>query len=108
MISCSTKPICITPRTPPARTASSGSATRAAAARSRHDRAQPLGQQAHQSATQNEEGERVGSLNRIFSYVYHVRLVGKRMKARNKRVYCAVKYLLIGGILAAFLATAFA
>jgi beta-hydroxylase len=37
-----------------------------------------------------------------------VRLVGKRMKARNKRVYCAVKYLLIGGILAAFLATAFA
>jgi hypothetical protein len=35
------------------------------------------------------------------------RLVGKRMKAWNKRVYYAVKYLLIGGILAAFLATAF-
>jgi len=29
------------------------------------------------------------------------------MKASNKRVYDAVKYLLIGGILAAFLATAF-
>jgi hypothetical protein len=34
--------------------------------------------------------------------------MGKRMKARNKRVYYAVKYLLISGILAAFLATAFA
>jgi hypothetical protein len=30
------------------------------------------------------------------------------MKAWNKRVYYAVKYLLIGSILAAFLATAFA
>src|SRR5438105_381467 len=57
--------------------------------------------------TQNEEGERVGWLNRVFGYVYHVRLVGKRMKTWNKRVYYAVKYLLIGGILAAFLATAF-
>ena len=61
----------------------------------------------NESATQNEEGERVGWLNRVFGYVYHVRLVGKRMKAWNKRVYYAVKYLLIGGILAAFLATAF-
>jgi hypothetical protein len=32
----------------------------------------------------------------------------KRMKASNKRVYYAVKYLLIGGLLAVFLATAFA
>ena len=61
----------------------------------------------NESATQNEEGERVGWLNRIFGYVYQVRLAGKRMKAWNKRVYYAVKYLLIGGILAAFLATAF-
>jgi hypothetical protein len=30
------------------------------------------------------------------------------MKAWNKRAYCAVKYLLVGGILAASLATAFA
>jgi hypothetical protein len=56
----------------------------------------------------NEEGERVGWLNRIFGYVYQVRLVGKRMKAWNKRVYYAVKYLLIGGIIPGFLATAFA
>src|SRR6516162_5875696 len=62
----------------------------------------------NESATQNEEGERVGWINRIFGYVYYVRLAGKRMKAWNKRVYYTVKYLLIGGILAAFLATAFA
>src|SRR6201997_302404 len=62
----------------------------------------------NESATQNEEGERVGWINRIFGSVYQVRLAGKRMKAWNKRVYYAVKYLVIGGILAAFLATAFA
>ena len=61
----------------------------------------------NQSATQNEEGEHVGWINRIFGYVYRVRLAGKRMKAWNKRVYYAVKYLLIGGIVAAFLTTAF-
>jgi beta-hydroxylase len=62
----------------------------------------------NESATQNEEGERVGWINRIFGYVYHVRLVGKRMKAWNRRVYYIAKYLLIGAIVAAFLATAFA
>jgi beta-hydroxylase len=62
----------------------------------------------NESARQNEEGERVGWLNRIFGSAYRVRLIGKRMKAWNKRVYCAVKYPVIGGILAAFLATAFA
>jgi beta-hydroxylase len=44
----------------------------------------------------------------VFGSVYQVRLLGKRMKAWNKRVYYAVKYLVIGAILAAFLATAFA
>jgi len=62
----------------------------------------------NQSETQNEEGEHVGVINRIFGYVYHVRLLGKRMKAWNKRVYYTVKFVVIGAILAAFLATAFA
>ena len=61
----------------------------------------------NESATQNEEGERVGWINRIFSYVYYVRLAGKRMKAWNKQFYYTVKYLAIGGVLPAFLATAF-
>ena len=48
-----------------------------------------------------------GARNRS-SKEHWVRLAGKRMKAWNKRVDYTVKYLLIGGILAAFLATAFA
>jgi beta-hydroxylase len=43
-----------------------------------------------------------------FAYVYHVRLLGKRMKTWNKWIYYAVKYILIGGLVAAFLASAFA
>jgi len=62
----------------------------------------------NESATQNEEGERVGWLNKIFGYVYHVRLLGKRMKAWNKTVYYTVKYILSFAIIAGFLATAFA
>jgi beta-hydroxylase len=34
----------------------------------------------NESATQNEEGERVGWLNKVFGYVTTLRLVGKRMR----------------------------
>lgn len=54
-----------------------------------------------QSKTQNIEGEPVGALNQIFHYLYQVRLVGKRMKAWNRRVYYVVKFSLIGLALAA-------
>ncbi|MDA8363813.1 MAG: aspartyl/asparaginyl beta-hydroxylase domain-containing protein [Gammaproteobacteria bacterium] len=49
------------------------------------------------SQTQNVEGEHVGFLNRLFAYVYRARLVGKRIKSRNKVVYYGLKYILIGG-----------
>ncbi len=61
-----------------------------------------------ESATENEEGERVGVFNKIFGYVYHVRLLGKRMKARNKNVYYAVKYLIVALIIGGIVASAFA
>jgi len=60
-----------------------------------------------ESATQNEQGERVGVLNKIFGYVYHVRLLGKRMKAWNRTVYYVCKYILVGGCVAGILATGF-
>lgn len=60
-----------------------------------------------ESATQNVEGERVGAINRIFGYVYHVRLLGKRIKAWNRRVYYAMKYSIVAAILLAFAAPAF-
>jgi beta-hydroxylase len=40
--------------------------------------------------------------------VWRAAAVRKRMKAWNKRVYYVAKYLLIGGVVATFLATAFA
>jgi beta-hydroxylase len=61
-----------------------------------------------QTKTQNVDGEPVGAFNKAFAYIYQVRLVGKRMKAWNKNVYYAVKYSLIGGVLAAIAYSVFA
>ncbi|MFL5088851.1 MAG: aspartyl/asparaginyl beta-hydroxylase domain-containing protein [Xanthobacteraceae bacterium] len=52
-----------------------------------------------ESATENEAGERIGVFNKIFGYVYHVRLLGKRMKAWNHNVYYALKYSIVGLLL---------
>jgi beta-hydroxylase len=59
-----------------------------------------------ESATQNEAGEHIGALNRLFGRVYHVRVVAKRLKAWNKATYYTLKYLTFGGLLAAVVITA--
>lgn len=51
------------------------------------------------SATQNVAGEHVGVFNRIFGWVYHIRLAAKRLKAWNRTTYYALKWLLVGVIL---------
>jgi beta-hydroxylase len=61
-----------------------------------------------QTKTQNIEGEPVGAFNKAFGYIYQVRLVGKRMKAWNKSLYYAVKYSIIGFVLAAIAYSVFA
>jgi beta-hydroxylase len=48
--------------------------------------------------TQNVEGEKVGVLNKIFGFVYQIRVLGKKIKAWNKPTYYAVKWALLGGI----------
>jgi beta-hydroxylase len=50
------------------------------------------------AATENVPGEHVGILNKIFSYVYHVRLLGKRIKAWNKPTYYVIKWALLGAL----------
>ncbi len=50
------------------------------------------------AATANVPGERVGVLNRIFEYIYKIRLVGVRLKEWNKPVYYLVKWALILGL----------
>jgi beta-hydroxylase len=49
------------------------------------------------AATQNEEGEKVGVLNRVFGYVYIVRARAKLLKKKNRLVYYVLKWLIIGG-----------
>ncbi len=51
------------------------------------------------AATKNTDTDKVGVLNRVFHYVYQVRLTGKRLKKYNKNLYYTVKYLLYAGII---------
>jgi len=60
-----------------------------------------------ETATENEPGERIGVVNKVFGSVYHLRLLGKRMKTWNKNLYYAVKYSVVALILGAIVASAF-
>lgn len=51
------------------------------------------------TATQNVEGERVGAINRAFGTIFAVKEAGQRLKARNRRLYYALKYALIALVL---------
>jgi len=50
------------------------------------------------SQTENAPGDKVGMLNRLFGVAYYARLPAKALKARNKYLYYAGKWLLLGGI----------
>jgi beta-hydroxylase len=54
---------------------------------------------ARAAATQNTDGEKVGVLNKLFGYVYHIRLLGKRIKEWNKTGYYLIKWSLLGALL---------
>jgi beta-hydroxylase len=49
--------------------------------------------------TENAPGEQIGALNRVFSFVYYLRLPGKALKKKSRFAYYAVKWLIIVGIL---------
>lgn len=44
------------------------------------------------AATKNMPGDKVGFLNKIFGYVYQVRIVGKKIKKSNKPLYYFLQY----------------
>ncbi len=50
------------------------------------------------AATANEPGEKVGVLNKVFGYVYHLRGAAKRMKDKNRYVYYTLKLSLVAGL----------
>ena len=60
-----------------------------------------------ETATENMEGERVGTINRAFAHIYKVRLAGKRLKATHYRLYYVMKYSIYLSIPALILATVF-
>ncbi len=53
-----------------------------------------------ETATRNAAGDRVGLLNRLFGHAIQIRLLGQRLKARNRRLYYIVKVSLIVGLAA--------
>jgi beta-hydroxylase len=53
------------------------------------------------STTSNVEGERVGSINRAFSYLYEGHLATRRLKHWNRHVYYGLKYAIVVALLAA-------
>jgi len=55
------------------------------------------------SATQNEEGEQVGLINKVFEKVYGIRRISRRIKKWNEPVYKSLKYGLVALIIYAVL-----
>ena len=51
------------------------------------------------SATKNLPGDKIGFINKVFKYLYQIRLLGKKLKAYNKTLYYLVKYLLFAGLI---------
>ena len=47
------------------------------------------------TATQNEDGEKVGAINRAFGPLYRLSGHGKRLKAKNRRLYYVLKYTIL-------------
>lgn len=51
------------------------------------------------SATKNEEGEKVGIINKAFGQLHKLRTVGKILKQWNRTIYYVFKYLLFFGLI---------
>ncbi|MNP45121.1 Aspartyl/Asparaginyl beta-hydroxylase [compost metagenome] len=50
----------------------------------------------------NETGDKVGGINRLFGRIYKIRLHGKQLKKRNRKLYYLEKWAIFGGLLAVF------
>ena len=51
--------------------------------------------------TKNGDGERVGALNKVFGFLYRGRVKMKALKKTNRKLYYAIKWVTLGGLLAA-------
>ena len=48
------------------------------------------------SASQNDDSEKLGVLNKLFSYIYLIRIQTKNLKKTNRTLYYALKWLILG------------
>lgn len=53
--------------------------------------------------TRNQEGEHIGALNRVSKVAYRGRMAMKALEKAQRKLYYAVEYAVLGGILAAFI-----
>jgi beta-hydroxylase len=51
------------------------------------------------SQSPNVEGEKVGGLNVVFSYLFEIHQLGRRMKNWNRKAYYALKYTVMAGVI---------
>lgn len=51
------------------------------------------------SASPNSVNDQTGVINKLFKYVYVIRLLGKKIKAKNRKLYYLIKYVLFGSLL---------
>ncbi|HWE46328.1 MAG TPA: aspartyl/asparaginyl beta-hydroxylase domain-containing protein [Caulobacteraceae bacterium] len=56
------------------------------------------------TTTQNEEGEKVGAINRAFGPLYRLSGYGKRLKAKDRRLYYTLKYTILAVLAVAVVA----
>lgn len=54
------------------------------------------------AASKNLPNEQVGTINKLFTHIYQIRLVGKKLKSYNKNLYYIIKYALFLGFIALF------
>jgi beta-hydroxylase len=47
------------------------------------------------AASPNMGDDKTGKINKVFRYIYSIRIVGKKLKAYNRNLYYAVKYALM-------------
>jgi beta-hydroxylase len=52
------------------------------------------------SQSPNIEGEKIGALNSVFSYLYEIHLAGRRLKNWNRNVYYVLKWALMAAVAA--------
>lgn len=51
------------------------------------------------AVSKNLPGDKVGVINKVFGYVYGIRLIGKRIKARSRLLYYVLKYILFAALI---------